>query len=98
MWPLGSKVSRLEGGRAERVRVAPHEHRDDHLGLDAQPFLERAAEAAHDALLVAANRPLGQRGDLLRELLGALERGAARDDLVDKPDLERLLDADPTAR
>src|SRR5271154_1591735 len=59
MWPLGGEVPRLERCRPDRVAVASHEHRDHHLGLDAQALLERAADAPHDALLVAANRTLG---------------------------------------
>src|SRR5204863_4412423 len=40
--PVGREVSRLEGGRAERVRIPAHEHRDRHFRLDAQALLKRA--------------------------------------------------------
>src|SRR5207253_2466609 len=68
MRPLGGALSFLERGGAKRMRIAPHEHRDHHLGLDSQAFLERATYAPHDALLVAADRALRQCGDLVCKL------------------------------
>src|SRR5262249_40080854 len=58
MRPLGREVARLERRCAERVRVTAHEHRDHRFSLDAKAFLKGAADSAHDALLVASNRPL----------------------------------------
>jgi len=90
-------LAALEGARADRVQVAAHEHRHRHLGLQAQPLLERAADMAHDRLLVGADRALRQLGDLVRELQRALERLAARDDLVDQADALGLVDVDAPA-
>jgi hypothetical protein len=74
--------------------VAPNEHRDHHLGLDSQAFLERATHAAHDALLVAADRALRQCGDLVRKLPRPRQCGSARDDLVEEADAVCLLGVD----
>src|SRR6476646_4659094 len=93
MWQLGCEGAGLERGSSERVGIAAHEHRDHHLSLDAQAFLERSPDAAHDALLVTADRSLGQSGDLMRELLRARQRASARHDLVDESNPVRLFHA-----
>src|SRR3954468_25032082 len=66
--PLGP-LAALKGGGADRVRVAAHEHRDDQLGLDPQALFERPPDAQHEAFLVRPQGALGQRRDLVRQLL-----------------------------
>src|ERR1700757_4214656 len=56
--PVGLEVSGLERRRAEGVFVAAHEHRDDHLRFDAQPFFQSVADVAEQALLVGADGAL----------------------------------------
>src|SRR4051794_30940557 len=97
MGPLGL-APLLERARADRVRVAPGEHRHRGLGLVAQPLLDRPAPVAHHGLLVAADGALRQLHDLVRELLGAGERPALRHHLVRKPDPLCLARVDGPAR
>src|SRR3954471_14046650 len=79
--PLGP-LAALEGGGADRVRVAAHEHRDDQLGLDPQALLKRPADAKDQALLVGAQGALRQRGDLVRQLLRTRQGLPTRHHLV----------------
>jgi hypothetical protein len=77
--------------------LRPVEQPVEALGLDPQPLVEGAAEAARRGLLVGVDRRLRQRRDRVRQLACPLAAGPARHDLVDEPDPLRLARVDHAA-